>query len=101
MGTQGSAPIALSLPPKCSLIVITYTLMNIMPWIFRLDTLKRHLPVQGQEGLNELRKIAVRFEEKTYAIATSQVIRKCWYSIVWVFADTIFAVQLYCHITAG
>ncbi|XWS20497.1 hypothetical protein CRYUN_Cryun31cG0105800 [Craigia yunnanensis] len=36
------------------------------------DTLKRHLPFYGQEGLNELRMIAVRFEEKNYAIATSQ-----------------------------
>ncbi|XVE60438.1 hypothetical protein DITRI_Ditri05aG0128800 [Diplodiscus trichospermus] len=37
-----------------------------------MDTLKRHLPVYGEEGLNELRMIAVRFEEKSYAIATSQ-----------------------------
>ncbi|RVW36865.1 Mediator of RNA polymerase II transcription subunit 15a [Vitis vinifera] len=37
-----------------------------------MDTLKRHLPVSGQEGLHELRKIAVRFEEKIYTAATSQ-----------------------------
>ncbi|CBI40658.3 unnamed protein product, partial [Vitis vinifera] len=37
-----------------------------------MDTLKRHLPVSGQEGLRELRKIAVRFEEKIYTAATSQ-----------------------------
>ncbi|KAI9110222.1 hypothetical protein K1719_018664 [Acacia pycnantha] len=37
-----------------------------------MDTLKRHLPVSGQEGLHELRKIAQRFEEKVYAAATSQ-----------------------------
>ncbi|KAK5792784.1 mediator of RNA polymerase II transcription subunit 15a [Gossypium arboreum] len=42
-----------------------------------MDTLKRHLPFSGQEGLNqeglnELRKIAVRFEEKIFTAATSQ-----------------------------
>ncbi|KAL3516396.1 hypothetical protein ACH5RR_023298 [Cinchona calisaya] len=37
-----------------------------------METLKRHLPFSGQEGLQELKKIAVRFEEKIYAAATSQ-----------------------------
>uniref|UniRef100_A0A251V869 Putative coactivator CBP, KIX domain-containing protein n=1 Tax=Helianthus annuus TaxID=4232 RepID=A0A251V869_HELAN len=37
-----------------------------------LDTLKRHLPYSGDEGLEELKKIAVRFEEKIYTAATSQ-----------------------------
>ncbi|XP_040362342.1 mediator of RNA polymerase II transcription subunit 15a isoform X2 [Rosa chinensis] len=37
-----------------------------------MDTLKRHLPFSGQEGLHELKKIAVRFEEKIYTAATSQ-----------------------------
>ncbi|CAM0947691.1 unnamed protein product [Alopecurus aequalis] len=37
-----------------------------------LETLKRHLPVSGPDGLNELQKIAVRFEEKIYTAATSQ-----------------------------
>ncbi|XP_022860694.1 mediator of RNA polymerase II transcription subunit 15a-like isoform X1 [Olea europaea var. sylvestris] len=37
-----------------------------------MDTLKRHLPFSGQDGLQELKKIAVRFEEKTYTGATSQ-----------------------------
>ncbi|KAL4334639.1 hypothetical protein GQ457_07G032460 [Hibiscus cannabinus] len=37
-----------------------------------MDTLKRHLPFSGQEGLNELRKIAVRFEEKIFTAASSQ-----------------------------
>ncbi|KAL1077272.1 hypothetical protein V6Z11_D10G085800 [Gossypium hirsutum] len=37
-----------------------------------MDTLKRHLPFSGQDGLNELRKIAVRFEEKIFTAATSQ-----------------------------
>ncbi|KAL2478112.1 Uncharacterized protein Fot_47126 [Forsythia ovata] len=37
-----------------------------------MDILKRHLPFAGQEGLQELKKIAVRFEEKTYTGATSQ-----------------------------
>ena len=38
-----------------------------------MDTLKRHLPFSGQEGLNELKKIAGRVEEKIYTAATSQV----------------------------
>ncbi|KAI3434046.1 uncharacterized protein J3R85_006833 [Psidium guajava] len=37
-----------------------------------MDTLKRHLYISGPEGLQELNKIAVRFEEKIYAAATSQ-----------------------------
>ncbi|KAI4354537.1 hypothetical protein L6164_003389 [Bauhinia variegata] len=37
-----------------------------------MDTLKRHLPVNGQEGLVELQKMAERFEEKIYTSATSQ-----------------------------
>nr|KYP56775.1 hypothetical protein KK1_003022 [Cajanus cajan] len=37
-----------------------------------MDTLKRHLPVSGQEGLHELRKIAQRFEEKIFTAATTQ-----------------------------
>ncbi|CAA0828629.1 Mediator of RNA polymerase II transcription subunit 15a [Striga hermonthica] len=37
-----------------------------------METLKRHLPFSGQEGLQELKKIAVRFEEKNYTAATSQ-----------------------------
>ncbi|KAL9463036.1 hypothetical protein AB3S75_000948 [Citrus x aurantiifolia] len=37
-----------------------------------MDTLKRHLPFSGQDGLNELKKIAGRFEEKIYTAASSQ-----------------------------
>uniref|UniRef100_A0A0E0QLE2 Mediator complex subunit 15 KIX domain-containing protein n=1 Tax=Oryza rufipogon TaxID=4529 RepID=A0A0E0QLE2_ORYRU len=37
-----------------------------------LETLKKHLPVSGPEGLNELQKLAVRFEEKIYTGATSR-----------------------------
>uniref|UniRef100_F6I3F9 Mediator complex subunit 15 KIX domain-containing protein n=1 Tax=Vitis vinifera TaxID=29760 RepID=F6I3F9_VITVI len=37
-----------------------------------MDTLKRHLPISGPEGLHELRKIVERFEEKIYYAATSQ-----------------------------
>ncbi|XP_017424381.1 mediator of RNA polymerase II transcription subunit 15a isoform X2 [Vigna angularis] len=37
-----------------------------------MDTLKRHIPVSGQEGLHELQKIAQRFEEKMFTAATSQ-----------------------------
>lgn len=39
-----------------------------------METLKKHLPFSGQDGLHELRKIAVRFEEKIYNAATSQVL---------------------------
>ncbi|RVW59259.1 Mediator of RNA polymerase II transcription subunit 15a [Vitis vinifera] len=39
-----------------------------------MDTLKRHLPISGPEGLNELRKIVERFEEKIYSTATSQML---------------------------
>ncbi|XP_039159783.1 mediator of RNA polymerase II transcription subunit 15a-like isoform X2 [Eucalyptus grandis] len=37
-----------------------------------MDTLKTHLPVSGPEDLQELKKIAMRFEEKIYTAATSQ-----------------------------
>uniref|UniRef100_A0A5B6ZGQ6 Putative mediator of RNA polymerase II transcription subunit 15a-like n=1 Tax=Davidia involucrata TaxID=16924 RepID=A0A5B6ZGQ6_DAVIN len=37
-----------------------------------METLKRHLPFPGQEGLQELNKIAVKFEEKIFTAATSQ-----------------------------
>ncbi|KAM0851545.1 hypothetical protein ACQ4PT_052373 [Festuca glaucescens] len=37
-----------------------------------METLKKHLPVSVPEGLNELQKIAVRFEEKIYTAATNQ-----------------------------
>ncbi|GMY18078.1 mediator of RNA polymerase II transcription subunit 15a-like isoform X5 [Fagus crenata] len=37
-----------------------------------METLKRHLPVSGQERLQELEKIAIRFEEQIYTAATSQ-----------------------------
>ncbi|XP_050156703.1 mediator of RNA polymerase II transcription subunit 15a-like [Malus sylvestris] len=36
------------------------------------DTLKRHLPFSGLEGSREVEMIAVRFEQKIYAIASSQ-----------------------------
>jgi len=45
----------------------------LLIWLYRMETLKRHLPVSGQEGVQELKKIAVRFEEKIYSAATSQV----------------------------
>ena len=39
----------------------------------RMDTLKKHLPFSGQEGLHELKKIAERLEERIYSAAVSQV----------------------------
>ncbi|KAJ6389653.1 hypothetical protein OIU77_027888 [Salix suchowensis] len=40
--------------------------------MYKTDTLKKHLPFSGQEGLQEVKKIAVRFEEKIYTAATNQ-----------------------------
>ncbi|KAI3692440.1 hypothetical protein L6452_32256 [Arctium lappa] len=37
-----------------------------------VGTLKRLVPFSGHEGLQELKKIAMRFEEKIYTAATSQ-----------------------------
>ncbi|CAN1138341.1 Mediator of RNA polymerase II transcription subunit 15a [Linum perenne] len=37
-----------------------------------METLERHLPSSGQVGLQDLKNVAVRFEEKIYAAATSQ-----------------------------
>ncbi|KAJ6932308.1 hypothetical protein NC651_007899 [Populus alba x Populus x berolinensis] len=37
-----------------------------------METLKRHLLFSGQEGLQELKKFAIRFEEKIYITATNQ-----------------------------
>ncbi|GAU33107.1 hypothetical protein TSUD_259580 [Trifolium subterraneum] len=39
-----------------------------------MDTLRKHLPVSGPEGLHELRQIAQRFEDKIYSAATSQLV---------------------------
>jgi PAX-interacting protein 1 len=38
-----------------------------------METLKKHLPVPVPEGLGELHKTAMRFEEKIYAAAINQV----------------------------
>ncbi|KAI3926973.1 hypothetical protein MKX01_032888 [Papaver californicum] len=43
-----------------------------------LETLKRHLPIAGPEGLVELNKIAERFEEKIFTAATSQMYHSMW-----------------------
>ncbi len=40
----------------------------------RMDTLQRHMPVAGQDGVEELLKIAWRFEEKIFQAATDQAI---------------------------
>ena len=39
----------------------------------RMDTLQRHMPLSGQDGMTELLKIAARFEEKIFFAATDQV----------------------------
>lgn len=44
-----------------------------------VEILKRHLPFTGPEGLVELDKLAVRFEEKIFtAAAASQVYHSMW-----------------------
>jgi PAX-interacting protein 1 len=42
-----------------------------------METLKRHLLFSGQEGLQELKKIATWLEEKIYTTATNQVFAQC------------------------
>ncbi|KAI5593603.1 hypothetical protein BDE02_03G024800 [Populus trichocarpa] len=37
-----------------------------------METLKRHLLFSGQEALQELKKFAIRVEEKIYTTATNQ-----------------------------
>ena len=52
-------------------------ILRVSLFVYRLETLKRHLPVSGQERLQELEKIAIRFEEQIYTAATSQVFPSC------------------------
>uniref|UniRef100_F6I1Z1 Mediator complex subunit 15 KIX domain-containing protein n=1 Tax=Vitis vinifera TaxID=29760 RepID=F6I1Z1_VITVI len=47
-------------------------LLMIMLSFASMETLKRHLPISGPEGLHELKKIVERFEEKIYSTTTSQ-----------------------------
>ncbi|KAI3756101.1 hypothetical protein L1987_55914 [Smallanthus sonchifolius] len=37
-----------------------------------MDTLQRQLPIYGHEGLQEVKKMAERFEGKMYTAATSE-----------------------------
>ncbi|XP_010462723.1 PREDICTED: mediator of RNA polymerase II transcription subunit 15a-like, partial [Camelina sativa] len=37
-----------------------------------METLKKHFPFSGPEGINELRRIAARFEEKIFSGAVNQ-----------------------------
>ncbi|KAF2619998.1 hypothetical protein F2Q68_00042302 [Brassica cretica] len=37
-----------------------------------METLKKHLPLSATEGVNELRRIAARFEEKIFSGAVNQ-----------------------------
>ncbi|KAG2723201.1 hypothetical protein I3760_02G159600 [Carya illinoinensis] len=60
------------LSAKSSLCVYGWLLIKDISYVGRMETLKRNLPVSGQEGLQELRKMAIRFEEKTFTAATSQ-----------------------------
>ena len=55
-----------------------------MSYMCIIEILKRHLPFSGQEGLQELKKIAVRFEEKIYTAATNQVFG----TSLWIHACT-------------
>ncbi|XP_026414289.1 uncharacterized protein LOC113309977 isoform X2 [Papaver somniferum] len=54
-------------------------IISIYSFILRVEILKRHLPFTGPEGLVELDKLAVRFEEKIFtAAAASQVYHSMW-----------------------
>uniref|UniRef100_A0A2K2B0K3 Mediator complex subunit 15 KIX domain-containing protein n=1 Tax=Populus trichocarpa TaxID=3694 RepID=A0A2K2B0K3_POPTR len=39
-----------------------------------METLKRHLLFSGQEGLQELKKFSICFEEKIYTTTTNQML---------------------------
>uniref|UniRef100_A0A6M2E912 Mediator complex subunit 15 KIX domain-containing protein n=1 Tax=Populus davidiana TaxID=266767 RepID=A0A6M2E912_9ROSI len=47
----------------------------------RMEKLKRHLLFSGQEGLQELKKFAIRVEEKNYTTATNQYDYLCKISL--------------------
>ncbi|XP_038975713.1 mediator of RNA polymerase II transcription subunit 15a-like [Phoenix dactylifera] len=38
-----------------------------------ISSLKKHFPPGASEGLSDFQKLAVRFEQKVYAAATSQI----------------------------
>ena len=44
-----------------------------LSFYYSMDTLQRHMPVAGQDGVDELLKIAWRFEQKIFQAATDQV----------------------------
>eukprot|EP00261_Vitis_vinifera_P032288 XP_019073531.1 PREDICTED: uncharacterized protein LOC104878063 isoform X2 [Vitis vinifera] len=71
-------------------------LLMIMLSFASMETLKRHLPISGPEGLHELKKIVERFEEKIYSTATSQILcsRNCL-SSSFILASP-FALKVYC-----
>ncbi|XP_034909799.1 mediator of RNA polymerase II transcription subunit 15a-like [Populus alba] len=46
-----------------------------------METIKRHLLFSGQEGLQELKKFAIRFEDKIYTTATNQYDYLCKISL--------------------
>ncbi|XP_022860703.1 mediator of RNA polymerase II transcription subunit 15a-like isoform X3 [Olea europaea var. sylvestris] len=52
--------------------IVNKIIKIMMLRVYRTETLKRHLPFSGEEGLREIKKIAIRFEEKTFASAISQ-----------------------------
>jgi hypothetical protein len=56
---------------SCSLLVTSPYLPGHLKWnvmisMCRMETLKRHLLFSGQEGLEELKKLAIQLEEKIY-----------------------------------
>jgi hypothetical protein len=62
-------------------LVIFFVSRKLRHWVLccflflfaRMDTLQRHMPAAGQDGVEELLKIAWRFEEKIFQAATDQV----------------------------
>ena len=55
-----------------------------------MDTLKKHFPYSGPEGINELKRIAARFEEKIFSSAVNQVTH-----------TSFFFVQGYTHLVSS
>ncbi|KAF2588981.1 hypothetical protein F2Q70_00040118, partial [Brassica cretica] len=59
-----------------------------------METLKKHLPYSGPEGINELRRIAARFEEKIFSGAVNQVINRLLNLFFGCFTDYLRKISM-------
>lgn len=55
------------------ILFLFFCVLNYLSLVCRMETLKKHLPLSATEGVNELRRIAARFEEKIFSGAVNQV----------------------------